>query len=81
MSRAVYEIRVAGEVPRGLLDDFERITITTDPVGTSMTADLADEAELHGILDALRRSGLVLVDVRREQIFETQEDPHPGGDE
>jgi hypothetical protein len=32
-----------------------------------MRAYLADEAELNGILDALRRAGLVLVDVRREQ--------------
>jgi len=70
MSRSAYEIRVLGEVPEELLADFERVTIAVDPVGTTMRAELADEAELHGILDALRRSGLVLVDVRREQVFE-----------
>jgi hypothetical protein len=74
MSRVAYEIRVAGEVPPGLLDDFQRITISVDRVGTTMVADLTDEAELHGILDALRRGGLVLIDVRREQI------PEPPGD-
>ena len=66
MTRIAYEIRVAGVVPARLLADFERITLSVDPVGTTMVADLADEAELHGILDALRRSGLVLVDVRRQ---------------
>ena len=66
MSRVAYEIRVAGEVPPRLLEDFEKITISVDPVGTTMVADLTDEAELRGILDALRRSGLVLVDVRRQ---------------
>jgi hypothetical protein len=66
MSRVAYEIRVTGEVPPRLLEDFDKITLIVDPVGTTMIADLSDETELHGILDALRRSGLVLVDVRRQ---------------
>ncbi len=70
MARSAYEIRVLGVVPEDLLLDFERVSVSVDPVGTTMRAELADEAELHGILDALRREGLVLVDVRREQVFE-----------
>jgi hypothetical protein len=70
MSSFAYEIRVLGEVPSQLLADFESVTTSVDPVGTTMRVDLADEAELHGILDALRRAGLVLVDVRREQAYE-----------
>lgn len=70
MARSSYEIRVLGVVPEDLLLDFERVSVSVDPVGTTMRAELADEAELHGILDALRREGLVLVDVRREQVFE-----------
>ncbi|MDZ5662192.1 hypothetical protein HN031_15585 [Nocardioides sp. zg-1308] len=73
MSRSAYEIRVLGEVPPDLVDDFARISVSVDPVGTTMRAELADEAELHGILEALRREGLVLVDVRREQVYDDLE--------
>jgi hypothetical protein len=70
MSRSAYEIRVLGVVPEELILDFEGVSFSVDPVGTTMRAELADEAELHGILDALRRAGLVLVDVRREQVYD-----------
>ncbi|GAA0974042.1 hypothetical protein ENKNEFLB_00187 [Nocardioides aquaticus] len=65
MSRAAYEIHAAGEVPSAVLEDFEGVTVALDVAGTTIRADLADEAELHGVLDALRREGFVLVDVRR----------------
>jgi len=68
MSRVAYEIRVVGEVPPRLLEDFDTITVSADPAGATVRADLADQAELHGLLDALRRDGLVLVDVRRDQM-------------
>ena len=74
MSRVAYEIRVTGEVPPGLLEDFARVSISVDPVGTTMIADLTDETQLHGILDALRRSGLILIDVRK-QIGGGEESP------
>lgn len=69
MSRAAYEIRAVGEVPRRVLEDFERVTLTTDPAGSTIHVDLADEAELHGVLDALRREGFVLAEVRREPDY------------
>jgi len=67
MSRVAYRIRVAGTVPARFLEDFSRVTIAIDQVGTTLRADLADQAELHGLLDALRRDGLQLLEVRREQ--------------
>jgi hypothetical protein len=67
MARAAYEIRVAGEVLPRVLEDFADVTVKTDPASTTMHAVLADEAELHGLLEALRREGLVLLDVRKEQ--------------
>ena len=67
MSKAAYEIRVLGQIPAQTLDDFERVTVSIDPLETAVRAECADEAELQGILDAIRRCGLVLVDVRREQ--------------
>jgi hypothetical protein len=80
MSRAVYEIRVAGRVPSRIADDFDLVTMSVDPVGTTMRAAVMDEAELHGVLDALRREGLVLVDVRRELAFDTSEPPQSAPD-
>jgi hypothetical protein len=70
MSKAAYEIRVLGEIPPRVLDDFDRVTVSVDPIETALRAELADEAELQGILDAIRRCGLVLVEVRREQEFD-----------
>ena len=69
MSKAAYEIRVQGEIGPGVFDDFERVTVAVDPLETSLRAELVDEAELQGILDAIRRNGLVLVEVRREPEF------------
>jgi hypothetical protein len=82
MSRAAYEIRAVGEVPRAILEDFEGVTVSIDPAGTTIHALLADEAELHGLLDALRRGGFLLVDVHRELFGDAEngsstEDPPP----
>jgi hypothetical protein len=70
MSRVAYQIRVVGAVPARLLEDFARVTVSLDHVGTTLRADLTDQAELHGLLDALRRDGLVLMEVRREQVLD-----------
>jgi hypothetical protein len=70
MSKAAYEIRVLGEIPPQVLEDFDRVTISVDPMETALRAELIDEAELQGILDAIRRAGLVLVEVRREHGFD-----------
>jgi len=72
MSRAAYEIRAAGEVPSRVLEDFAGVSVTIDVAGSTIRADLADEAELHGVLDALRRGGFVLVDVRKETDYEPE---------
>ena len=72
MSRVAYRIRVDGAVPPRFFEDFSRVRVSDDDGGTTLHADLADMSELHGLLDALRRDGLVLVEVRREQV------PEPG---
>jgi hypothetical protein len=66
MSRAVYAIRVAGEVPPAVLENFEGVTSIAQSLDTTLRADLVDSAALHGLLNALRDVGLVLVDVQRE---------------
>jgi len=75
MSRAAYEIRAVGEVPRSMVEDFEGVTVSINPAGSTIHALLADEAELHGLLSALSRAGFVLVDVIRESVDDIPEDP------
>jgi hypothetical protein len=70
MPRAAYEIRVLGEIPPRVLDDYERVTSSVDPLETTLRAESVDEAELQGILEAIRRCDLVLVDVRRLEEFD-----------
>lgn len=74
MSRAAYEIRAVGEVPRDILEDFEGATVSIDPAGSTIHAELVDDAALHGLLDALRRGGFELLDVRREQAPGLEQD-------
>ena len=66
MRRMTYEIRVEGEVPNEVLDNFEGVTSRGETLDTTLRADLADAAALNGLLLALRQAGLVLLDVRRE---------------
>ena len=70
MSRVAYRIRVAGAVPPRFFEDFSRVRVAGDEGGTTLHADVTDMSELHGLLDALRREGLVLVEVRRERVPE-----------
>ena len=66
MARVTYEIRVEGEVPDEVLENFEGVTSEGETLDTTLRADLTDAAALHGLLLALRHEGLVLLDVRRE---------------
>ena len=66
MGRMTYEIRVEGEVPDEVLHNFEGVTSRGETLDTTLQADLADAAALNGLLLALRRAGLVLLEVRRE---------------
>ena len=66
MSTASYMIRVSGAVPAGLGDDFDGVWELEEVPHTLLHADLADAAALHGLLRALRRAGLELLEVRRE---------------
>ena len=81
MSRAAYEIRAVGEIPPRVLEDFPGVTVSMDVAGSTIRAELADESELHGVLDALRRGGFALVDVRREADYEDGADPVPRAEE
>lgn len=80
MSRAAYEIRAVGSVPPDLLEDYVGASVTHEPAGSTIRLVLADEAQLHGVLEALRRSGFDLIEMHREPHLDdpAQVDPrHP----
>jgi hypothetical protein len=66
MPRVSYEIRVAGSVPPDLIEDFEGVSTVAVMSDTTLRAELVDTSALNGLLRALRREGLVLLEVRRD---------------
>ena len=65
--------------PATCSEDFEGVSGVHRPCRDDDPRVLADEAELHGLLDALSRGRASLVDVRRE-AFDDWEDAPPGAD-
>ena len=75
MARVTYEIRVEGEVPNEVLENFEGVTSEGETLDTTLRADLADAAALHGLLLALRqrRPGAA---GRAARVRRTRRGPH-----
>jgi hypothetical protein len=61
----VFEVRVTGLVPEGVLDDVANVTIVSQDLRTSLRGSFRDQAELHGLLATLRALGLDVVEIRR----------------
>ena len=60
-----YEIRVTGTLPPEVLLDFERLTVSVEPVETVLHGPIADQAALNGLLARLEMFGAQVVEVRR----------------
>jgi hypothetical protein len=60
-----YEFRIRGRLGDTLLATFEEFDAAVEPVETVLRGDVADQAELHGILRRIQDLGLELVEVRR----------------
>jgi hypothetical protein len=59
-----YEIRVKGHLDPSWSDWFDGITIIHEPTGeTLLTGTLVDQAALHGLLNRVRDSGILLISV------------------
>jgi hypothetical protein len=52
-------------VPLELLENFRQIK-TVEPAGTILHAVVMDNAELWGLIDALRDAGVHLIEIRRD---------------
>jgi hypothetical protein len=66
---SVYEIRVRGALPAGGLDWCEGLTVAPGaaPGEVVLTAPLADQAALHGLLNWLFSLNLTLLELRRRE--------------
>jgi hypothetical protein len=61
---AGYELRVAGHLDPHWQSRFSDLTLTRDDDGTTtLRGDVADQAELHGILTRIRDLGVTLISV------------------
>ena len=67
MSSHRYEIRLEGHLDPRWSAWFGGLTLTTAPDGTTtLHGPVADQAELHGLLQRLRDIGIPLISVTRE---------------
>ncbi len=61
-----YEIRVAGHLDGRWAARFDGLTLRLEPDGTTVIrGPVADQAELHGILQQIRDLGVPLVSITR----------------
>ncbi len=65
MRSSEYEIRVAGILPPEALLDFDGLTAAVAPVETVLHGPIQDRAALHGLLAALEKLGIQVLEVRR----------------
>jgi hypothetical protein len=70
---ATYEIRVEGEIPAAVREQFPEISIHHSPTETVLYRDITDLAELDLLLEKLQSTGLVLLEIREVP-------PSTGGD-
>lgn len=80
MSRVYYEIRVTGTVPAEALLDFERLSVTVEPVETVLHGPIRDQGALHGLLARLEMFGVQVVEVRRLRSHESASGDPPGAE-
>jgi hypothetical protein len=61
---ATYEIRLRGEIPVAMREEFPAMTIYHRPAETVLYRDVTDLAELDVLLEQLQSMGLVLSEIR-----------------
>jgi hypothetical protein len=65
MSGPTYEVRVAGPVPPGVLEQLEDVAVAAEELRTVVSGEFEDQAALYGFLHRLRDLGLDVVEVRQ----------------
>jgi hypothetical protein len=75
MSERNYEIRVNGLLPtERLVDELRAVEIAEHEMRTVLSGHFVDQAALYGFLNLLRSYGIEVVEVRRVEVSETDED-------
>jgi hypothetical protein len=62
---ASYEIRIRGLVGDSLLATFEDMHAAVRPAETVLRGPVADQAQLHGLLERIQLLGLELIEIRQ----------------
>ena len=65
MATVEFEIRVAGSVPAGVLEELRDVRVVTESVETLLRGPVRDQAELVGIINRLQGWGIELRGVRQ----------------
>lgn len=65
MAASHVEIRIRGRLDDAALARFADVYGHVEVVETVLRGDVADQAELHGVLDRLQDEGATLLEVRR----------------
>jgi hypothetical protein len=65
MAASHVEIRIRGRLDDAALARFADVYGHVEVVETVIRGDVADQAELHGVLDRLQDEGATLLEVRR----------------
>ena len=60
-----YEIRVAGQLPPGVLRDFEELSASPQEAQTLLHGSLEDQKELRKLLDRIQMFGARLLEIHR----------------
>jgi hypothetical protein len=58
-----YRVVVRGRLGQHLAGVFDQLEVDPEPGQTSLTGNIADQAQLHGLLDQLRDLGIHLISV------------------
>jgi hypothetical protein len=69
----VYELRVRGAVPAGLLEEIGALDMVEEPSFTVLRTEPIDQSGLHGVMQRLLSLGLDLLEVRIEAWGEDTE--------
>ena len=65
MAAVEFEIRVAGSLPSGVLEELEGVRVVTESVQTVVRGPVLDQAALIGIINRLQGLGIELRGVRQ----------------
>ncbi|MGH7450528.1 MAG: hypothetical protein ACRENG_04235 [bacterium] len=73
-----YQIRVKGRLDQSWSSWFDNMTLTFEKGETAITGPVPDQAALHGLLTKVRDLGLTLIDVRRIEPKDEQQNIKTG---